>query len=166
MKVLHAKGIVHRDLKPQNILLNHNCGKACPQPHEITLKIGKSISYFCIFIKIDFFSIEFSINKWKCFFLFQRILVLLGSCRRAWWPRLCVDRRCTWRPKSLCLFSMMQRRICGPLELYCTSVSPGRHRIPQIILMHSNRSTKTLSILSLGIYLIYIGIRYEKRSEL
>lgn len=44
MKVLHAKGIVHRDLKPQNILLNHNCGKACPQPHEITLKIGKSIS--------------------------------------------------------------------------------------------------------------------------
>ncbi|XP_018309923.1 serine/threonine-protein kinase ULK2 [Mycetomoellerius zeteki] len=40
MKVLHAKGIVHRDLKPQNILLNHNCGKACPQPHEITLKIA------------------------------------------------------------------------------------------------------------------------------
>ncbi|XP_071644875.1 serine/threonine-protein kinase unc-51 isoform X2 [Temnothorax longispinosus] len=40
MKVLHAKGIVHRDLKPQNILLNHNCGKTCPQPHEITLKIA------------------------------------------------------------------------------------------------------------------------------
>ncbi|KMQ95185.1 serine threonine-protein kinase ulk2-like protein [Lasius niger] len=40
MKVLHAKGIVHRDLKPQNILLNHNCGKACPQPQEITLKIA------------------------------------------------------------------------------------------------------------------------------
>lgn len=43
MKVLHTKGIVHRDLKPQNILLNHNCGKACPQPQEITLKIGKNV---------------------------------------------------------------------------------------------------------------------------
>lgn len=41
MKALYAKGIVHRDLKPQNILLSHNCGKACPQPHQITLKIGK-----------------------------------------------------------------------------------------------------------------------------
>ncbi|GAB1861403.1 Serine/threonine-protein kinase ULK2 [Camponotus japonicus] len=40
VKVLHTKGIVHRDLKPQNILLNHNCGKACPQPQEITLKIA------------------------------------------------------------------------------------------------------------------------------
>jgi len=45
MKVLHAKGIVHRDLKPQNILLNHNCGKTCPQPHEITLKIGKRVFF-------------------------------------------------------------------------------------------------------------------------
>lgn len=43
MRALHAKGIVHRDLKPQNILLSHNIGgpKACPQPHEIRLKIGK-----------------------------------------------------------------------------------------------------------------------------
>ncbi|XP_035743352.1 serine/threonine-protein kinase unc-51-like [Vespa mandarinia] len=40
MKALYAKGIVHRDLKPQNILLSHNCGKACPQPHQITLKIA------------------------------------------------------------------------------------------------------------------------------
>lgn len=40
MRALHAKGIVHRDLKPQNILLSHNCGKACPQPHQITLKIA------------------------------------------------------------------------------------------------------------------------------
>ncbi|KAI4503876.1 hypothetical protein M0802_001279 [Mischocyttarus mexicanus] len=40
MKALYAKGIVHRDLKPQNILLSHSCGKACPQPHQITLKIA------------------------------------------------------------------------------------------------------------------------------
>ena len=40
MKALYAKGVVHRDLKPQNILLSHNCGKMCPQPHQITLKIG------------------------------------------------------------------------------------------------------------------------------
>lgn len=55
MKVLHAKGIVHRDLKPQNILLNHNCGKACPQPHEITLKIGENIFILAFnFIKFEF----------------------------------------------------------------------------------------------------------------
>ncbi|XP_063222174.1 serine/threonine-protein kinase unc-51 isoform X2 [Bacillus rossius redtenbacheri] len=40
MRALHAKGIVHRDLKPQNILLSHSGGKACPQPHEIRLKIA------------------------------------------------------------------------------------------------------------------------------
>nr|CAD7198320.1 unnamed protein product [Timema douglasi] len=40
MRALYAKGIVHRDLKPQNILLSHSGGKACPQPHEITLKIA------------------------------------------------------------------------------------------------------------------------------
>ncbi|XP_066997912.1 serine/threonine-protein kinase unc-51 isoform X2 [Anabrus simplex] len=40
MKALHAKGIVHRDLKPQNILLSHSCGKTCPQPQEIRLKIA------------------------------------------------------------------------------------------------------------------------------
>ncbi|XP_012255095.2 serine/threonine-protein kinase unc-51 isoform X1 [Athalia rosae] len=40
MKALYAKGVVHRDLKPQNILLSHCCGKACPQPHQITLKIA------------------------------------------------------------------------------------------------------------------------------
>ncbi|XP_011311966.1 serine/threonine-protein kinase unc-51 [Fopius arisanus] len=40
MKALNDKGVVHRDLKPQNILLSHNCGKTCPQPHQITLKIA------------------------------------------------------------------------------------------------------------------------------
>lgn len=43
MKILHEKGIVHRDLKPQNILLSYNSGRACPQPQQITVKIGKSI---------------------------------------------------------------------------------------------------------------------------
>jgi len=57
MKMLHAKGIVHRDLKPQNILLNHNCGKACPQPHEITLKIGINIFLSLLFVISEFFDV-------------------------------------------------------------------------------------------------------------
>ncbi|XP_011153997.1 serine/threonine-protein kinase ULK2 [Harpegnathos saltator] len=40
MKILHEKGIVHRDLKPQNILLSYSGGRACPQPHQITVKIA------------------------------------------------------------------------------------------------------------------------------
>lgn len=57
VKVLHTKGIVHRDLKPQNILLNHNCGKACPQPQEITLKIGKNVFILILnFIIFEFTS--------------------------------------------------------------------------------------------------------------
>ena len=40
MKALVGMGIVHRDLKPQNILLSFN-GYSNPQPHQITLKIGK-----------------------------------------------------------------------------------------------------------------------------
>jgi len=55
--MLHAKGIVHRDLKPQNILLNHNCGKACPQPHEITLKIGINIFLSLLFVISEFFDV-------------------------------------------------------------------------------------------------------------
>ncbi|CAG0882524.1 unnamed protein product [Cyprideis torosa] len=41
MKALNDKGIVHRDLKPQNILLSHTGRTRNPQPHEITLKIGR-----------------------------------------------------------------------------------------------------------------------------
>lgn len=41
MEALHVKGIIHRDLKPQNILLSHTGPKPCPNPSQITLKIGK-----------------------------------------------------------------------------------------------------------------------------
>lgn len=40
MLALYNKGIVHRDLKPQNILLQHNNGKAFPPPSKIRLKIA------------------------------------------------------------------------------------------------------------------------------
>lgn len=40
MRALYNKGIVHRDLKPQNILLQHNNGKAFPPPSKIRLKIA------------------------------------------------------------------------------------------------------------------------------
>lgn len=68
MKVLHTKGIVHRDLKPQNILLNHNCGKACPQPHEITLKIGKNV--FILILNFIMFEFTCSFNLFISFIRF------------------------------------------------------------------------------------------------
>ncbi|CAG2063943.1 unnamed protein product, partial [Timema podura] len=55
MRALYAKGIVHRDLKPQNILLSHSGGKACPQPHEITLKIvSRWFLELCMLVPADF----------------------------------------------------------------------------------------------------------------
>jgi serine/threonine-protein kinase ULK/ATG1 len=73
MKALHAKGVVHRDLKPQNILLSHNCGKMCPQPHQITLKIGK---YFLNYLNcaFDHFIINTSLILFAADFGFARFL--------------------------------------------------------------------------------------------
>lgn len=90
MKALHAKGVVHRDLKPQNILLSHNCGKACPQPHQITLKIGKHSpmrnSYARTFLNlasvIDIQRVSVKVFR-ALLSVFQRILVSLGFYKTA-----------------------------------------------------------------------------------
>lgn len=63
MKTLHEKGIVHRDLKPQNILLSYSGGRACPQPHQITVKIGKSVFHLgmCLIISPLYVTLIFNV---------------------------------------------------------------------------------------------------------